>query len=273
MAPDTWWRSLKSHEPVVRDQIYALHEVRPWWNLVCFLYPALWCIAIWFDVTFSSWWSKAMSVIVIGISIQAMAILMHEALHGNLFRNIRADRFAAFLFGIPAFFSGAAYRVAHLNHHRHTRTEKDQDEISYLCRTPGQYRLLFYAWFLIGTYLYFLIVPWKALSIAKTHDRNRILLEYIAMLAIYSVVFVWLLTIDQLQGLLWYWLIPAQLAIFLSNIRGLSEHLGTGMGGAVTRTRTIKSNELVSFLMLNLNYHLEHHLFPGIPWYSGGFLY
>ena len=28
------------------------------------------------------------------------------------------------------------------------------------------------------------------------------------------------------------------------------------------------SNRLVSSLMCNLNYHLEHHLFPGVPWYN-----
>jgi fatty acid desaturase len=45
--------------------------------------------------------------------------------------------------------------------------------------------------------------------------------------------------------------------------------LGTlGSGNAVLRTRTVTSNRAVSFLMLNLNYHLEHHLFPQIPWYN-----
>jgi fatty acid desaturase len=32
-------------------------------------------------------------------------------------------------------------------------------------------------------------------------------------------------------------------------------------------TRTVTSNRVVSILMCNLNYHLEHHTFPGIPWY------
>lgn len=65
-----------------------------------------------------------------------------------------------------------------------------------------------------------------------------------------------------------YWLIPAQVAMVLSNVRGLAEHLGTGFGNALTRTRTTTSNAVVSFLMCNLNYHLEHHLFPGVPWYN-----
>ena len=45
--------------------------------------------------------------------------------------------------------------------------------------------------------------------------------------------------------------------------------MGTsGEGDAILKTRTVTSNPLVSFLMLNLNYHLEHHLFPAIPWYN-----
>jgi len=99
---------------------------------------------------YPTWWVRTIGVIAIGISIQAMAILMHEALHGNLFRRPALDRWACFLFGIPAFFSGTAYLIAHLNHHRHTRTSLDQDEIANYCRTDLQYKTLFYALFASG---------------------------------------------------------------------------------------------------------------------------
>ena len=28
------------------------------------------------------------------------------------------------------------------------------------------------------------------------------------------------------------------------------------------------SNRFVSFFMCNLNYHIEHHLYPAVPWYN-----
>jgi fatty acid desaturase len=211
---------------------------------------------------------RVAGIATIGISMQAMGVLMHEALHRNLFRRPALDRWAAFLFGSVAFFSGTAYKVAHLNHHRHTRTSLDQDEISNLCRTRAQFRALFYAWFIVGTFLYFFIVPWKALSIATPRERRRILGEYTAMIGIYTFAIVACVWSGHVLWLVWYWLLPAQFAMLLSNIRGLSEHLCTDTGGVLSRTRTTTSHRVTSFLMCNINYHLEHHLFPGIPWYN-----
>jgi fatty acid desaturase len=264
--------SLRDLEPSVARRIRALHERRSRWNIVCVLFPIGWIGTAWLMAHLPErpilLPMRLLGVLVIGICIQAMAILMHEALHGNLFRRALLDRVAIIVFGVPAFFSGMAYKVAHLNHHRKTRTEHDQDEISNLCKTPGQYRLLFYVWFFAGTLLYFFIVPWKALSIGRPAERRQIFAEYVAIFAIYSGLVAWAIVAGHVQWLFWYWLLPAQVAMFLSNIRGLAEHLCTSDSELMTKTRTTRSNAVVSFLMLNLNYHLEHHLFPGIPWYN-----
>jgi fatty acid desaturase len=55
--------------------------------------------------------------------------------------------------------------------------------------------------------------------------------------------------------------------LVIVNVRGWSEHLLTAPGHALTRTRTVTSNHVVRFMLCNLNYHLEHHLFPSVPWY------
>ena len=260
--------SLHHLSDVESARLRLLHKTKPMWNWVCLLYPSAWILAAVAMESYPTWWVRAIGVVAIGISIQAMAILMHEALHRNLFRRAAPDRWARFLFGIPAFFSGTAYMIAHLNHHRHTRTRLDQDEISNYCRTDFQHKALFYSLFGVGATLYFYIVPWKSLSIARPADRRRILLEYGAMLGIYAAVIASCIAGGHAAWLLWYWFIPAQLATFLSNIRGTAEHLCTGKGSVVSRTRTTLSNPVVSFLMCNLNFHLEHHLFPGIPWYN-----
>src|ERR1700733_2443556 len=249
-------------------QLRLLHKANPMWNWVCILYPATWILAAVAMAFYPTGWVRTLGVVAIGISIQAMAILMHEALHGNLFRRAALDRWACFLFGIPAFFSGTAYLIAHLNHHRHTRTNLDQDEIANYCRTEFQHKALFYSLFGAGATLYFFIVPWKSLSIAGPADRRRILVEYSVMFVVYAAAIISCLANGHAAWLLWYWLIPAQLATLLSNIRGIAEHLCTNKGSVVSRTRTTLSNPIVSFLMCNLNYHLEHHLFPGIPWYN-----
>ena len=36
----------------------------------------------------------------------------------------------------------------------------------------------------------------------------------------------------------------------------------------VLGTRSILTNRVSAFFMCNENYHLEHHLYPGVPWYN-----
>lgn len=255
--------------PNIRAEIKQLHQVRPFRNLILALFPMIWVGSVLACEQLPYVILRIIALLSIGISIQAMAIVMHEALHGNLFRNAQLDKWVGFAVAVPSFFSMAAYKVTHLNHHRYTRSEQDQDEISNWCNTQTQWVLLFYSWFLVGTVIYMFIVPVKALKVACPKDRRRIAFEYALMFCIYGLVISVAALTQHISWLLWYWLLPAQIAIVLSNVRGLAEHLGTrGKGDALERTRTITSNSFVSFLMLNLNYHLEHHLFPGIPWYN-----
>jgi fatty acid desaturase len=152
---------------------------------------------------------------------------------------------------------------------RQTRTKQDQDEIANLFRSPAQYRAVFYALFIAATFTYlFMVLPRTAIQIGTYKERRAIALEYAAIVLIYSGVIIWGVSAGHAGWLLWYWILPIPVAMFLSNIRGLSEHLCTSTDHVLEKTRTIRSNGLVSFLMLNLNYHLEHHLFPGVPWYN-----
>lgn len=264
ITPDT--RNLEPQ--VAQSHLKELHRRDARWTWVCALYPLAWIASALLMYRFPLWPIRAAGIVLIGISIQAMAILMHEALHRNLFRNRPWDRWAAFALGVPAFFSGTAYAVIHLNHHRHTRRPQDQDEIANRCRTTKQFHILLYVRYLFGTLLYFLVVPMKALALATPDLRRRITGEYAAMFGIYVALIVTSVAAGHGEWLVWYWLLPVGIAILLSNVRGNAEHIGTGMDGVMTRSRTITSNPLVSFLMCNLNYHLEHHLYPGIPWYN-----
>ncbi len=264
-----WRLRLEDLPPEIRAGIRALYAVRPWANSVVVLYPALWIFSIVLMEKWQLFPVRIAGILAIAVSIQAMGTLMHEALHGNLFRSPRFDRWVGFLLAIPTLFSASAYRVAHLNHHRYTRTERDQDEFSFACSSRRQYVAIFYMSFLIGSLLYMILVPWKAYAMASRTNRRRILTEYFLMFLAYAAAAAWVTISGHPEWLLWYWLVPFLIAVLLANVRALAEHMGTaGTGDAITRTRTVTSNRVVSFLMLNLNYHLEHHLFPAVPWYN-----
>ena len=51
-------------------------------------------------------------------------------------------------------------------------------------------------------------------------------------------------------------------------MRFIAEHYETPWNeGQLLGTRTIVSNQLNSFFWNNINYHIGHHLYPGVPWY------
>jgi len=88
------------------------------------------------------------------------------------------------------------------------------------------------------------------------------------MAAFYGTVFLAAMHQGRWDLVLHGWAIPLIVAIAFGNARSWAEHAMTAPGNPLTHTRTVTSNRLVSFLMCNLNYHLEHHLFPGVPWYN-----
>ena len=74
---------------------------------------------------------------------------------------------------------------------------------------------------------------------------------------------------DILDRLVALRLIPMVVINTLVNIRGMSQHtLLEQASDPVLGTRSILTNPVTRFFMCNENYHLEHHLFPRVPWYN-----
>jgi fatty acid desaturase len=268
VEPDQSRAFLATLSPAKRAAIRELHKVRPAWNAVALVYAALWIGTAFLVVQVSSWPLRVLGYLVMGASLHSLGVLMHEGVHGNLFRKRNLDRWGAFLLGAPTLVSGAAYRVTHRLHHRHNRTEDDPDEFGNYVRSPRLLSAAFYAWGVIGMLVFLVHVPVHAYRRATARDRVEILLEYGLLALLYTVVCLLAVRAGALPLLLHGWLYPMVVVTAIVNIRGWSEHMLTQPGSALTQTRTVRSNRLVRFFLLNLNFHLEHHLFPSVPWYN-----
>jgi fatty acid desaturase len=264
-AHSDWYRSL---DPAKRQAIRQLHRVNPYWNLVGVLFVMLWVATAAIMLYADSWWVYVPGYIVIGLLIHGMANFMHEGIHGTLFRDRRWDRWYGFLMGAPALFPFTAYGINHLLHHKYNRTEYDPDEFSNISKNRTLLSIFFYIWIVLGMVIYSIRFPLVALKHATPSERRRM----------YSERALLLLTLSTVLGVSWWfghftavahvWLVPLVIAGFMGNVRGWAEHTLTVPGNLLTETRTVTSNRLFSFLNINLNYHLEHHLFPGVPWYN-----
>jgi fatty acid desaturase len=261
----TWFRSL---DPALRSSIRSLHGLRPVCNLVLLFYPALWIAAAAVTLSTTSSPMRLAGYAASGVAIHALATLMHEGIHGTLFHRRRLDRWCGFLLGAPALFSFTAYKVTHLVHHRHTRTPHDPDDFQNVSSSRLIRSMVFYAWLVIGMLAYMFHVPMGAFRLAAPRERRAIVVEYGLMAVMAAAAILVCERLGRPGILLHIWLLPLTVAIVFGNVRSWAEHALTQPGHPLTQTRTVTSNRVVSFLMCNLNYHLEHHLFPGVPWYN-----
>jgi fatty acid desaturase len=251
IAPEKW-RVLRSLQQL---------DTRYNWMIVLFL--VLWFAAGWMVMNTEMFLLRLLGYFLMACCVNGLPIMMHEGTHSLLTKNPTVTRWLGFFCGLPGLVSYSAYRSIHLVHHGHTRSKDDPDDIEKSARRFIPLVLVYYVVLLVGIYVYILTVAVVGFQKANAQHRRDIVVEYGLMAVIIAAVF-WLV---PFATLLHCWLIPLLIAGQLSNVRGLAEHGMTTRGNEFTDTRTVISNPFVRFMMCNLNYHLEHHLFPGIPWY------
>jgi sphingolipid 4-desaturase/C4-monooxygenase len=210
-------------------------------------------------VSRSPLWVLPLAAIGIGaFANHAAYVLIHDAIHGLVFRNSVPNRLAAILAnlstGVP---SAIAFRTYHLQHHQHQGVnELDADlprrwEIWLFDRgLPGKL-----AWIS----LYSLIIMFRPLDLSgKTPDLKWSAANYVAVLAFDLVIF-------MLLG-------PAALLyLLLSTFLGLGPH---PVGARWIQEHFVMAapQETYSYygplnrVAFNVGYHNEHHDFPGIAW-------
>lgn len=219
---------------------------------------------------------------VIGSRIQCLAVMMHDACHGMLFTNRWINDFVGDIFvAYPLGFSIHLYRANHMVHHRHTNTMKDRD-YRVQRRDPDQHFPKSPAamlWLLVrsvsGLNFYRMARDSRIWApFANFHNPGRFGYDYPLGLrlryVVWAVIFYGAIIASpwrwQILGLL---LIPQFIwANVFNRIRAIAEHNGTVNSKELNGTRTVIPTLLDRFLIapFNVSYHLEHHLFPSVPW-------
>jgi fatty acid desaturase len=228
------------------------------------------------------------AVVILGGRQLALAVMMHEAAHGTLFRTRWLNEtLTDLLCARPVWSDVARYRKHHLGHHAHTGTDRDPDlglaplepmsrgsltrKIARdLTGIAGLRRIA--ALLLIDlellTYNVGGGVQWQRRSVG--FHLGALVRNAWKMVVANALLFgaLWL------AGAAWVYLawIVAYLTTFglFLRIRMLAEHACLERGSDPLRnTRTTYANLLARATVapLHVNYHLEHHLLPTTPWF------
>lgn len=199
-----------------------------------------------------------------GASLHGISLFTHEAVHGTLSRNRIANAVLGAVCAWPVLQNYSAYRVLHLAHHADLGGEHDPDHYENYTRWTWGVFTLNWMRLLIGYPVYITAIPILGWKHGTWKERGGIALETACCVAL--AVTVWKLVPGM--WLLHAWLGPMVFINTMVNIRGMSQHtLLEHKDDEILGTRSILTGPVVRFFMCNENYHLEHHLYPGIPWY------
>ncbi len=108
-----------------------------------------------------------------------------------------------------------------------------------------------------------------ARDLTPRSEWSRVVLEARVYVAIWAAVIVVALATTSIVPLL-YVILPSFYGVWLMVFFGLTQHAGLQEDVLDHRlnTRSVRMNPIFRFLYLNMNYHVEHHIFPTVPYHA-----
>jgi fatty acid desaturase len=221
------------------------------------------------------WYIALPALVLYGFSFAIMFAPLHEASHRTVFTNNQANDVLCWFAGLLSFYNSTFYRLYHKWHHRYTQIlDKDPElsdrkptnlgeyiiEISGITWWIGKFKRHFLT--AIGNLENCPFIPEG--SRAEVIRSNRLqLLVYAVAIAI-SVYF-------QQPWFITYWLLPLAVGQPFLRFLLLAEHTDRpNTDNMLTNTRTTLTIAPLRFLIWNISYHAEHHLYASIPFHQLG---
>ena len=260
---------------LTKEELTRLSAVNPWiagfhigleWALIAatiFL-----CLRYWHPMLY------LFAVAFIGSRQHALLVLMHDGVHYRLLRNRRLnDWISEVVLAWPHLVTARQYRKNHFGHHKYLNTPQDPD----LIRRKGDP-----AW----------VFPQATAELARTMFRDATGLNALAMLKLaaavakadsvptwfaaarygfYGTVLAVTIYLHVFTAFLLFWIVPMfTWLVLIMRLRSIAEHHAIdGPQSEYGLTRTTQANllERVFVAPKNVNYHIEHHFFPSVPFY------
>jgi fatty acid desaturase len=251
----------------VKPAIALMHVGLEWGLVAATIYL---CQRFWHPMLY------VLAVAFIGSRQHALVVLMHDGVHYRLLKNRRLnDWLSEVVLAWPHLVTARQYRKNHFAHHKFLNTAQDPD----LKRRAGDP-----AW----------VFPQAVPNLARTLFRDVVGLNAPAMLKLaasvakadsmpagfqalrfgfYAAALGIIAYAGALEGFALYWIVPMfTWFVLIMRIRSISEHHAIDIDQPQTaypRTRTTQATLLERIFLApkNVNYHIEHHFFPSVPFY------
>lgn len=252
----------RSDHPAIRDTVILFGCMIAFAGMGIALWPSLWSLPFWlaYGVLYGS----------------SMDARWHECGHGTAFRTRWMNRALYHIACFCMIRNPYSWRWSHVRHHTDTIIVGRDPEIN-IMRPPDFLRILANTvgivdvWNGLGRMLLNAsgrIHPEEATYIPKG-DQAKV----IGVARIWTGIYGATVALALVMG---SWL--PLMVIGLPRLYGAWHHIMTGLlqhGGLAENvldhrlnTRTVYMNPISRFIYLNMNYHVEHHMFPMVPYHN-----
>lgn len=257
---------LSSLDPATRARLTARNKTRGILHLMAHG-GAIALTGLGIALAVLGWWAL---LPVHGVLLVFLFTLEHECTHRTPFASDRLSDIVGTLCGLVLILPFQWFRAFHLAHHRFTNLPGRDPELA----SPKPATLGQWAWHVSG------LPYWGAalallLRLARGREepdylppraQKRAAAEARWMLAVYAV-----LAASLLMGplILWVWVVPVLMSQPVLRLYLLAEHGDCPqVADMFANTRTTFTTAVVRFLAWNMPYHVEHHVYPTVPFHN-----
>ena len=218
-------------------------------------------------------WLKLPAMLALGFAWTTLFAPMHECVHATPFASRRLNRLVGWLTGAAVGWNATYYRRFHAWPHRYTQDPENDPELAlpkpadlraYLIRLSG-----------IPYYVMQMRDLWRCatggvagLPFIPARGIAEIQRSAWAQIGLYGCIAAAAVAAGSWAPVV-YWLLPMLIAQPLMRWILLAEHTGCSEDrNGLTNTRTTRTLWPVRFLMWNMPFHAEHHLYPSVPYHA-----
>lgn len=262
-------RDLAAEVPI--EELRRLHEKRPLLHaVVAFGNVAALVLSAIAIVHLDRWYQWLPFAAVAGFAVFDFTVLLHEVVHRAVVQqsNEGVYRILGLLYAIPSGISASQFTRWHLDHHASLGSDLEDPKRHYLSpkRNARWLKALYFTPALLP--IYFRAAA-KETAAYEPELRKRIARERLATIVfqlgvLFTIAFVggWF-TAFKLYVVPVFFVFPVAFAL-----NRLGQHYDIDPSDPAKWSTLVKGSWFWDYAYLFSNYHLEHHYFPGVPFYN-----
>lgn len=262
-------RDLAAEVPT--DALRELHQKRPLLHALVALANVAALVGAAFAILhFQQWYFWLPFAFVAGFAIFDFTVLLHEVVHRAILpkSDERAYRILGLLYAIPSGISASQFTRWHLDHHAGLGSYEEDPKRHYLS-PKRNVRWLKFLYFTPALFPIYFRAAKQETSSYEPELQRRIALERVATIVFQLSVLAAIALIGGWSVAFKLYVVPIFFVFPIAfALNRLGQHYDIDPADPAKWSTLMKRSWFWDKVFLFSNYHLEHHYFPGVPFYN-----